>query len=153
MPGVVTVLVGRSNTFGGEIIRMFDNGVSHRWSHGAIVLPSMVYVVDSRAFHGVQQRALDDFAQGYPVFNALDFEVPDPETGYAWLDQQVGKGYDYLAILGRLARRGWQEDSRWHCWELVEAFLSACGLQRWRDEPQRITPNMGWSNLYGAKKN
>lgn len=150
MTDCVHILVGRSLTLGGEIIRMFDNGVSHHWSHGAVLLPGHQEVIDSRALHGVQRRDHQEFHLQYSRSRLVSFEVPNAAAGYLWLAQQVGKSYDYLAVLGRLARRGWQDDSRWHCWELVEGFLAASGLHRWRDQPQRITPNMGYSNLCGV---
>jgi uncharacterized protein YycO len=146
--GVATILVSRSRNVFGAAVRHFDNGPSRHWSHGGILLNNGA-VIESRAFHGVVSTPFAEFMGRYSRMDVIRFEVPRLENANDWLNLQRGKGYDYLAIVGRLARKDWHDDRRWHCWELVEAYLRVGGLQRWRDGPQRITPNMGYSNLFG----
>ncbi len=52
------------------------------------------------------------------------------EIFFAFLRNQIGKPYDYLAIVSFFFpwSRGWQEDDSWFCSELVAAGLAECGL-------------------------
>lgn len=146
----VQAIYARSHTIGGLGIRHFDNGPARVWSHVGIALPDELVVVEARAFHRVKPVPLDAFADRYPVSEIVTYEVPNLTTGLNWLQQQCGLPYDYKAILGKMFRRSWEEPGAWHCQELLEAFLVACGLRRWRSMPNLITPNMGYANLCGV---
>ncbi len=149
-PGTARILVCRSHTIGGALIRHFDNGPTRNWSHGGILLRND-HVIEATTLHGVRAIHVEPWRQRYSRIEILKFVLPDKAGADRWLAEQVGKGYDYLAVFGRLFRADWHAEDRWHCWELIEAYLRAGGLQRWRDGPQRITPNMGYSNLFGVQ--
>ena len=57
-----------------------------------------------------------------------------------FLEQQIGKGYDYKGVLRFLSRRDERLDNRWFCSELVaQAFIEGmCVLQNMR--PSYLTP-------------
>jgi uncharacterized protein YycO len=75
----------------------------------------------------------------------ISVKLPNEEAAVDFAYKQVGKKYDYTAILGMLMRRDWKEDDDWFCSELVEAILAAGGRQRFRDAIHRITPHQSWS--------
>ncbi len=50
------------------------------------------------------------------------------EEFFAFLNNQVGKPYDWLAILAFAFQRDWQEPDSWFCDELLAAGFVACGL-------------------------
>jgi hypothetical protein len=64
-----------------------------------------------------------------------------------WTKAQIGKGYDYAGALGVPFRSHWQDDSCWHCGELIEAALAAGGRMRWRDTKAAISPQESWDVL------
>lgn len=136
------VIYARSHGIGGLLIRWHDNVAPGRWSHAAIVLGSNV--IEATVMHGVRSRPLIDFREAYPATEVVEFRAPRPEAGYEWALRQLGKPYDFTAIFGRMFRRSWQEDDAWHCSELAEAYLTACGLNRFRDAPAHITPNLSY---------
>lgn len=147
--GVLRVIYARSHTLGGLWIRHHDNVAPGRWSHaGAIVETRGVpFVVEARAFHGVTATPLAEFIQRYEATEVVGYLVPDEKAGDDWMCAQIGKGYDYLAVFGRLFRRGWEGPTRWHCQELVEGRFVAAGHRRFRSSPALITPNLGYMVL------
>lgn len=140
-----TVVYARSHSVGGVWIRWHDNVAPGRWSHVGVVVGDQV--IESRAFSGVTVGPLAEFVSRYPKHEFVDYVVPNPSAGREWLVRQIGAGYDYLAIFGRMFRRSWQSEGRWHCQELVEGYLRAAGRQRFRDSPAHITPNLGYMVL------
>ena len=55
---------------------------------------------------------------------------------------QVGKPYDYTALLGNLLHRDWQEDDSWFCSELLAAAFNKAGYPLINGNTDRITPGM-----------
>lgn len=140
MPDLV-VAYCRSATLGGFLIRNADRW--GHWSHCGLLTPDET-VIEARAFHGVVEVPRSEFAQRY-YSGALSYatiECPDPAAALSWARAQVGKGYDYGAVLGNLVRESWQDDSRWTCSELIEGALAQGGRARFRDAGWRISPNL-----------
>lgn len=51
------------------------------------------------------------------------------EIFYAFIESQIGKPYDYMAILAFFwPSRDWQEFDHWYCSELNGTGLSECGI-------------------------
>ena len=76
----------------------------------------------------------------------VTIEVTDEQARifYAFLDNQVGKPYDWRSIVGFYLpnfRRDWQRRDAWFCDELIAGALVACGKfpQRVANERNRIT--------------
>lgn len=60
---------------------------------------------------------------------------------YEFLHQQVGKPYDYFAILGFATRARLQSNQAWFCSELVFAAALAAGIELLaRIEPYQVSP-------------
>ena len=115
------------------------------WSHEAIVMEDGQSVIDATFTHGgVTERPLADVLAVSSQHDFREFEVPDAAAGYAWARDQRGKPYDWRGTLGLGLHRDWQEDDAWWCSELAEAFLAACGLVRFINNPRRVTPQLSW---------
>ncbi len=138
------VIYCRSASIGGIIIRHADR--FGRWSHCGIWTPDDT-VIESRPFKGVVEGSYLNFMAKYPNISqskVVEIPCPDPDKSIAWARDQIGKGYDYLSLLGLLTRNSWQEEDRWHCAELIEKALIEGGRERFRDSPWHISPNMSY---------
>ena len=138
-----TIVYSRSFGITTPLIRHADRW--GRWSHAGIVTPGLQNVVEARALRGVVVTPYVEFVERATQHDVVEIEVPDLAAGLAWLEPQIGKGYDYRAVAGHLFRQSWEDEDRWHCAELVEAFLAACGRRRFRHSAWRISPNNSWS--------
>jgi uncharacterized protein YycO len=114
------------------------------WSHVATISSDGLQVVDARFPGGVRVRQLSELREISSKWCVREWRVPDARSGYAWLQQQIGKPYDYTWALGLGLQRDWGEDNAWGCSELHERFLEQCGLTRFVNQPQRVTPQHSW---------
>jgi len=105
-----------------------------RYSHVEIVVGGIACAAD--AWSGKVRTA--------PVttFNRDNWDVVEVELqkDAPWLLNQVGKGYDWLGILG-LITLGFDDPSRWYCSELAAA---AMGLS-----PRQVSPGELYSKVSG----
>lgn len=100
--------------------------------------------------HRLGPTPIDDFMARYTDTQIVRYEVPDLDAGAAWLESQRGKPYATGTVLGRLFGLRNGEASADHCSEVVECYLAACGLQRWREAAHLVTPNVAYNNLMGV---
>lgn len=137
---------GRGVSLGSALIRRWDNVAPRRWSHcGAIVdTRGTPFVVEALAGRGVVVTPFEVFANRYPDFEIVRYQVPDAKAGDDWVCAQIGKPYDYLALLGAVTRTSWQDEDAWQCMELCEMRNVRAGLERFRPGPQVLTPNLGF---------
>lgn len=115
-----------------------------RWSHSAIVDREAGVVYDSTLIHGgCRKWTCEEFARKYPHMEMRGLDVPPIKevAAAAWLEEQVGKGYDWTALVGFLFRRDWQEDDVWFCSEHSETFRSLFAAPLFRLDAGRITPH------------
>lgn len=121
---------GKGNWFD-WLIRKYCNS---RYSHVEIVVGGIACAAD--AWSGKVRTA--------PVttFNRDNWDVVEVELqkDAPWLLNQVGKGYDWLGILG-LITLGFDDPSRWYCSELAAA---AMGLS-----PRQVSPGELYSKVSG----
>jgi uncharacterized protein YycO len=109
-----------------------------KWSHSAILDGGVV--IDTTLWQGgVKSHTSEDFFDHYPTYEVRDIEV-DERHAADWLNEQIGKGYDWTALLSFVVQRDWQEPDKWFCSELSEAMISKFGKPRFRASAQRITP-------------
>lgn len=139
---IACLIYSRGLSLGSPLIRAADRW--GRWSHCGVVLQAEAVVVEARAFHGVVRTPLEAFERRVTHCEQVQIPVPDCAAGAAWLEQQLGKGYDYGGVAGNLFRADWHSPRRHHCANLVEAYLHACGLRRWRVPLWRLSPNLSW---------
>lgn len=134
----VTALFSRSHRPGSPIIRAADRW--GQWSHCGLLMPDTT-VIEARAFYGVVRNPAEDFTGRATKWAARNIEVPNPEAAYAWIARQVGKGYDYGAVLANLLREDGQSPERFDCSELVESAILAGGRERFRCALWKLSPN------------
>jgi uncharacterized protein YycO len=115
-------------------------GTFSKWSHVDLVTPEGFYL-GARLDGGVQARA-----PGYDGPNA-DVEFANvwlppsmEERLWGFVRAQIGKPYDFTAILGIAFRRDWREDDAWFCSELVAAAFEQAGKPLLLGAANRITP-------------
>lgn len=132
--------------------------LAHGWSHVGVVSPDGTVMVDSQAPYGVRDPvSLASVTTGVYAFGEI--ATPNEEAGYQWARYQVGKRYDFLALLGYLvpqwltnaltSRRDWQDDTCWFCSE----FAGAAAIQGGASLPRnihRLSPNAlaAWVGLH-----
>lgn len=135
----MNIVFARKPTLGSWLIRF---GTWSQWSHCAILADAKV--IDATMQHGVAERPFVEFVSEYPDHLMVSVEC-DESQALAFARSQIGKPYDWLAIVGFVFRRGWSCGDKWFCSEFVEAALKAGGRQRFREELPRITPRDVWA--------
>ena len=112
---MIVLQFSREATLGSAIIRW---NTRSPWSHVDIVQPDG-RLLGARLEGGVQSRPA-----GYAHFTATEhYGIPltdaSTELFHALARQQIGKAYDWSAILGLAFYRNWHDPGRWFCSELV----------------------------------
>lgn len=139
------VLLVRAHSVGSFAIRarLWEN-----WSHAAVVLPNGEVIDSTFKAGGVRLRKLSDVMDHASAAKVITLNVPNEERALSFLHQQLGKPYDWRAILGWITSdRDWADDSAWFCFELVAAAAKAGGLDKWSDL-KRVT---GWQLQEASK--
>lgn len=114
-----------------------------RWSHVSVVDGNSV--IEAVAFHGVQRVPLMEAINRSKDWALVALPCVDPAAVIAAAASQIGKPYDYTAILGLGLHRDWQEEDSWFCAELVAWSFNALGQPLFRSEcMHRITPPHLW---------
>lgn len=111
------------------------------WSHVDFLVGDRL--LGSLPGGGVQYR---DRIRGEKRFSV--YEVENVKNGHEYLESQIGKPYDYLAITGLflLFPRNWQDDSKWFCSEAIAASLLATGCPIVSTELWGVTPRDIWAS-------
>ena len=76
---------------------------------------------------------------------AVTVEMEDKDYGRMmdWLYNQVGKPYDFMAVIGIVFRRNWRSENKWFCSELVARAFEVGDKPLIRaDHVSRVTPAM-----------
>lgn len=89
------------------------------------------FLVDGKAIGahadgGVQVRDIDHYDADYR-FRA-DCTDEQYQKAIDFLQEQIGKPYDFLDIVGIMASRNWHDETKWICSELWAATMEASGL-------------------------
>lgn len=132
------------------------------WSHEAIIFND--HVIEAVWLDGVRIVPISKALEGVYDYGVLEFDVPEHVTydqmveAWSWLFDQHGKKYDRSAIgwqiFGRILslfgiRRNWQDDSKWFCFELREAFLRRLGIFTTRNDPAIMRATDCWDSPIG----
>lgn len=94
---------------------------------------------------GVRVRTLSELLAESSAVEWAEVEVPDETAGMALLGAQLGKKYDWTALVGFVLRANWAKPSRWFCSELAAAVIQAAGRRLLREELSRVTPGLLWA--------
>lgn len=144
------ILFGCSTKIGGKLIRGWTWS---NWSHTALLFdePSVVTtpeIYEAVAFKGVVQTTLDKFLARYRYVASVDVELTEEQ--YRLLKDkaasQLGKGYDWFAILGVVFKRDWHRADRWICSEYVPWAFEEVGAPIIRTDKNlnRVVPEHLW---------
>lgn len=113
------------------------------WSHSAIWDDEMGVVYDTTLWGGgCKAHTEADFFKKYVRHEVRPIEVQASRVDDArqWLKDQLGKGYDWTALLSWVVRRDWSKPDRWFCSEHSETFRTLFEKARFRGSASRITP-------------
>lgn len=114
-----------------------------RWSHVALVDGDSV--IEAVAWHGVRRAPLADAIARSSDFAIAELTAHDPRAVVAAADTQIGKPYDYTALVGLALHRDWQADEAWFCSELVAWAFDVTGQALLRPEfKRRVYPQHLW---------
>ncbi len=91
--------------------------------------------MDDGSFLGAMRDGVKARPKGYEAGKYLDetyltLRMTDEQKAIfvAFLNRQIGKPYDYLAVTAFFVGRDWQETDSWDCSELIASGLAACGV-------------------------
>lgn len=111
------VILGTNNKIGSLLVRLHTWS---NWSHCGVIVNGD-QVVEALASEGVVKNSLEDFKARYNVCKIID--IPHEGDYQYKLLKQVGKPYDWGAILRFIFRGDWDDTDKWFCFELA-AFAS-----------------------------
>lgn len=102
------------------------------YNHCAVQINGCIYEATFKK--GVFKTDFAEFTSRYPN---RDLVILHPINGgekqaQEWLEEQVGKGYDFTGILGLQFQRNWQAEDKWFCSELIAGALIKAGVLRLR---------------------
>ena len=127
---LLTLQFSCQDDFGSTVIRFFSHGA---WSHVDLVLDDGRLLgarsdVCKGVPSGVQIRPKD-----YTAFKArriVSLNLTDEQYKKAmdFINSQIGKPYDSIAILAFALNRNWRDDDAWFCDELILRMLEVCNF-------------------------
>ena len=121
--------------------RVIQRLISFRYSHVGIEIVDEGRVVDATLLRGVSEHTLDDFLAGYGKSEALCYDIPNPDRFLKFINEQIGKPYDYTAIAAFPFARDWERPHAWHCSELgVKSAVEGGLIDKPRLSKSRLTP-------------
>lgn len=113
------------------------------WSHvGLVDGPD---VIEAVALRGVVRTPLVERQQADARWTVVELPCANPAGVIAAARSQIGKPYDYTAVLGLGLHREWQASDCWFCSELVAWAFDHAGCPLFRgDALRRVTPQHLW---------
>lgn len=135
----VSIIYSRSRSIASQLIRIASG---FGWSHASILDGD--HVIEALMFKGVVRTPLSEFKARVRAYAVVDVECQKPHSAIDFARKQIGKGYDWRAILGHIFQRQTHSRRRWHCVELIESALIAGGRERFRRQPFRLTPQQSF---------
>ena len=132
---MIKIFFADNNLIGSRLIKLFTWS---NYSHVGIICDE--YVIDSRwANGGVTRYSVQELFNHYPRVTV--FEVSSvPATAIDYAASQIGKPYDWAAIVGMPLHRDWAQDDKWFCSELVAAACMHAGQPIINKPVSRVTP-------------
>jgi len=127
-----------SKTLLGFLIRLFSFG---RFNHVSIRLGNYVYEATAR--RGVIRTLYTKWDDRTMVFSKKIELTPDEyQRAFIWLNQQIGKKYDFIGILSFIffflpPRKGW-----WYCSEYAICALAKAKGKTKQIQNQKVSPQL-----------
>lgn len=138
------LLIASGNSISSILIKMFTFS---KWSHTAVMFDHLT-VIDVTYRTGVRRITYEEFKSEYSDIYEVDVFLPNEAAALSFALNQLGKKYDYTAILGILFRnRRWESDENWFCSELSETVCVYGGKRRIRTEASGVLPRESFAVL------
>lgn len=114
-----------------------------KWSHVGLVDGD--YVIEATALNGVRRVPLEVALEGVSKYEFVTLPSKNPSAIIEAAKTQIGKKYDFLAIIGIGLKRDWQETDKWVCSELIAWAAKEAEDNLFRhDRINRITQEHLW---------
>lgn len=129
----------RSNDLGGFLIRLCTFS---QWNHVAIEIDGVIYEAVTSA--GVRKMSAYGYDQRWDAAEAVEVPLTDKQGALDFLEEQVGKPYDWCGIIALPFRKSWQDPEAWFCSELGAKVANAytayhiARVRSWRIKPQDL---------------
>lgn len=130
----IYVLFMRTRTISSPVIRFLTWS---SWSHVALV-DAHGTAYEARFQYGCTARPVR-----YPLLEATRYQFGHcvVDSGIKqFLAEQIGKRYDWTAVLGLGVHRDWQDDDSWFCSELVATAFARVKAPLVNKRFGRVTP-------------
>lgn len=134
---VVTVVFTRNHRIGSVALRWW---MRSRFSHCALVDTTAGTVIEAVSADGVRERNLSELIRESSHYEFIQIPCTNPDQILAHAREQLGKSYDWRAVLGFWFRRSWQRTDAFICSELVAWAFDAGGEPVVRRESYRVSP-------------
>jgi len=139
---VIYVTLHRSQSLLSKTIRLFTRD---KYSHSSIVINDEKF--DSAGFIGVRKNFQWERGEEIDFFIlATEITKEQEENLKVFLDNQIGKQYDYKMLMGFITKSSREErksSGKWFCSELVFASLEKIGIKLFNNiEPWKVYPSM-----------
>lgn len=107
-----------------------------------IISASGEFVIESTlGLGGVKLATLEEFKSRASEWDIVTFTVNDSDAIWAAACSQIGKKYDWTALVSLPFHRDWSEADRWFCSELVAWAFDQGGTPLFaKDKIHRVTP-------------
>jgi uncharacterized protein YycO len=135
----VKLILCRHPALGSYLLRAW---MGSRWSHAALWDDERSMVYDTTMQQGGVRASFEyDFFAKYRERRIIDLPSADAAAARTWLKAQVGKPYDWTALIHIFFRvRPWQDPSRWFCSELAAACVNLFVKPLFAADAAAITP-------------
>jgi len=139
---IVVGLHHMADDFISDAVTWFSHGL---FSHIALLSPDGSEVIEASGFgkpSGVRVMSIEVWGSKHPDYVLRKIPHPNPTGVWDAACSQLGKGYDWLYLLGWLLRRNWHDISKWVCSELIEWACRQAGHSVFPDNvsPMSVTP-------------
>jgi len=124
-----------------KIARAIQLATLSNWSHVAAEIGGVVY--EATMADGVIRRSAESFYKSYPDRESTYITCNDHKA-LAFFNEQLGKEYDYKALVALPLRVTWEDEDKWFCSELIAKALVRSGALYVSHELSRITPRDLW---------
>lgn len=129
--------------------RLICLGTRGLFAHVAVAFHGGTMIYEAVPRHGVRAVAAGAYFTRHARREYAAFDVPgaDEAAGEAFARTQIGKRYDWRAILGfaTLDRRTRERAGYWQCAEFAYAVIARAGVPLF--SPERTNPAQLWPSL------
>lgn len=109
-----------------------------KWNHVAIEVGGIVY--EARAWYGVTKTTFEELSSRQNKIYTKEVHGLDGQAVRNFCEDQVGKKYDYRAIVALPFKRDWGREFEWFCSELGTKALISGGRLFKKFPAYRVTP-------------